>query len=49
MMILLLITLSWRNSRNCGRVVIPTNIANDFKITPQQLEDAITPNTKMII
>ncbi len=30
-------------------VVIPTNIANDFKITPQQLEDAITPSTKMII
>ena len=25
------------------------NIENDFKISPQDLENAITPNTKMII
>ncbi len=29
-------------------VEIPTTIENDFKITPQQLEAAITPKTKMI-
>lgn len=29
-------------------VEIPTNIESDFKITPQQLEDAITPKTKLI-
>ncbi|WMI68407.1 pyridoxal phosphate-dependent aminotransferase [Mangrovimonas sp. YM274] len=27
---------------------IPSTIDNDFKITPQQLEEAITPKTKMI-
>ena len=29
-------------------VEIPTSIDNDFKITPQQLEEAITPKTKMV-
>ncbi|HKJ06796.1 MAG TPA: aminotransferase class I/II-fold pyridoxal phosphate-dependent enzyme, partial [Flavobacteriaceae bacterium] len=29
-------------------VEIPSTIENDFKITPQQLEDAITPKTKMV-
>ncbi len=29
-------------------VVVPTSIKHDFKITPQQLEQAITPNTKML-
>ena len=29
-------------------VEIPTTIDTDFKITPQQLEDAITPKTKMV-
>ncbi|MEN8788897.1 MAG: pyridoxal phosphate-dependent aminotransferase [Flavobacteriaceae bacterium] len=29
-------------------VVVPTSIKTDFKITPQQLEEAITPNTKML-
>ncbi|MCF6349859.1 MAG: pyridoxal phosphate-dependent aminotransferase [Flavobacteriaceae bacterium] len=29
-------------------VPIPTSIENDFKITPQQLEEAITPKTKLI-
>ena len=29
-------------------VEVPTTIENDFKITPQQLESAITPKTKMI-
>ena len=29
-------------------VEVPTSIENDFKITPQQLETAITPKTKMI-
>ncbi|MBC7495279.1 MAG: pyridoxal phosphate-dependent aminotransferase [Flavobacterium sp.] len=29
-------------------VEVPTSIDNDFKITPQQLEAAITPKTKMI-
>ena len=29
-------------------LAIPTSIENDFKITPQQLEDAITPKTKLI-
>lgn len=29
-------------------VEIPTTIETDFKITPQQLEDAITPKTKMV-
>lgn len=29
-------------------VEVPTSIENDFKITPQQLESAITPKTKMI-
>jgi aspartate aminotransferase len=30
-------------------VIIPSTIENDFKITPQQLEDAITPKTKLIM
>lgn len=30
-------------------VHIPTAIENDFKITPSQLEEAITPKTKLII
>jgi aspartate aminotransferase len=29
-------------------VELPTSVETDFKITPQQLEDAITPRTKMI-
>ena len=29
-------------------VEVPTTIESDFKMTPQQLEDAITPKTKMI-
>jgi len=29
-------------------VEVPTSIQNDFKITPEQLEAAITPKTKMI-
>jgi aspartate aminotransferase len=29
-------------------VEVPTSIENDFKITPEQLESAITPKTKMI-
>lgn len=29
-------------------VVVPTSVENDFKITPEQLEQAITPKTKMI-
>jgi len=29
-------------------IPIPTTIENDFKITPQQLEKAITPKTKLI-
>ena len=29
-------------------IEVPTSIENDFKITPQQLEAAITPKTKMI-
>jgi aspartate aminotransferase len=29
-------------------VVVPTSVENDFKITPKQLEQAITPKTKMI-
>lgn len=29
-------------------VEIPSSIENDFKITPEQLEEAITPKTKMI-
>ena len=30
-------------------VIIPTSIDNDFKITPKQLEKAITPKTRAII
>lgn len=30
-------------------VFIPTTVKDDFKITPQQLEAAITPNSKLII
>ena len=29
--------------------IIPSYIENDFKITPEQLEDAITPKTKLIM
>ncbi|MFY7665137.1 pyridoxal phosphate-dependent aminotransferase [Flavobacterium sp.] len=29
-------------------VVVPTSVESDFKITPQQLQDAITPGTKML-
>jgi len=29
-------------------VVIPTSVKTDFKITPKQLEDAITPKTKLL-
>jgi aspartate aminotransferase len=29
-------------------VVVETSIENDFKITPEQLEEAITPKTKML-
>lgn len=29
-------------------VEVPTTVETDFKMTPQQLEDAITPNTKML-
>lgn len=29
--------------------IIPTSIENDFKITPQQLENVITPQTKLIM
>lgn len=33
-----------------GKIVeIPTNIEGDFKISSEQLENAITPNTKLII
>ncbi|MHC5361220.1 pyridoxal phosphate-dependent aminotransferase [Myroides sp. LJL110] len=34
----------------CGGIPIelPTNIENDFKITPEQLDQAITPKTKMV-
>ena len=30
-------------------IVVKSNIDNDFKMSPQDLENAITPNTKMII
>ncbi|MGB1971756.1 MAG: pyridoxal phosphate-dependent aminotransferase [Flavobacteriaceae bacterium] len=30
-------------------VIIPSSIENDFKITPEQLEAAITPKTKLIM
>jgi aspartate aminotransferase len=30
-------------------VIIKTSISTDFKITPEQLEEAITPNTKIFI
>src|SRR6056297_3384645 len=29
-------------------VEVPTTVENDFKMTPQQLEEAITPKTKML-
>ena len=29
-------------------VIVPTSVESDFKITPEQLEKAITPKTKMI-
>lgn len=34
---------------NGEAVYIPTTIKNDFKITPEQLEAAITPKTKVLI
>jgi len=30
-------------------VFVPTSVENDFKITPEQLEQAITPKTKVIL
>ena len=30
-------------------IIIPSNIETNFKITPEQLESAITPNTKLIM
>ncbi len=30
-------------------VIIPATVDNDFKITPKQLEDAITPKTKVLM
>lgn len=30
-------------------VTLPTNIAHDFKISPQQLKSAITPKTKLLL
>jgi len=30
-------------------IVLPSSIENDYKITPQELENAISPNTKMMI
>jgi aspartate aminotransferase len=30
-------------------VIVPTHIENDFKMTPEQLEKAITPKSKLII
>ncbi len=35
----------------CGAkfIEIPSSVDNDFKITPEQLEEAITPKTKMIL
>lgn len=30
-------------------VIIPTTLENDFKVTPEQLEKAITPKTRMLI
>lgn len=30
-------------------VLVPTTLEDDFKITPQRLEEAITPNTRMIL
>jgi len=30
-------------------ITIPTDVASDFKITPEQLQKAITPKTKMIV
>jgi aspartate aminotransferase len=30
-------------------VVVPAYVENDFKITPEQLEDAITPKTKVLM
>ena len=30
-------------------VIIPSSIESDFKITPSQLEDAITPKTKLVM
>ncbi len=29
-------------------VVVPTSVASDFKITPEQLQQAVTPKTKMM-
>lgn len=30
-------------------VIVPTSVESDFKITPKQLEEAITPKTKMVM
>lgn len=30
-------------------VLVPASIEQDFKVTPQQLEDAITPKTRMVL
>lgn len=30
-------------------VIVPTSVESDFKITPKQLEEAITPKTKLIM
>ncbi len=32
---------------NC--VIVPTSMDNDFKLSPEQLEAAITPNTKLMV
>lgn len=37
------------NLCNATSVYIKTDVQSDFKITPQQLEDAITPRTKFLI
>lgn len=37
------------NMCEASTVIIRTSISTDFKITPEQLEEAITPNTKIFI
>ncbi|MDA0774304.1 MAG: pyridoxal phosphate-dependent aminotransferase [Bacteroidetes bacterium] len=39
-----IVTLAEANS-----IIIPSTIENDFKITPEQLEAAITPKTKLVM